>query len=84
MLNYIDNLGLRQTIESHLEQANYHKMLSEKIQKKRGKLEFISHDSRVINDACKTLIENCVLAWNWHYLETLVKMNLQIRKGLLK
>jgi len=68
ILNYIDTLDLRQTIETHLEKADFHKELARKIQKPLGKNEFITHENRIINDGCKILLENCILAWNLLYL----------------
>jgi TnpA family transposase len=73
MLNYIDNLELRQAIESHLTKADIYKNQSALIQKPLGKTEYIPHDDRILNDACKTLTERCITAWNYLHLSDIIE-----------
>jgi hypothetical protein len=68
ILKYIDTLELRQTIERHLAKAALHAGLSKFIQKPPGKSEFIPYEDREFNDACASLLKNCILAWNFAYL----------------
>ncbi|MBF0234419.1 MAG: Tn3 family transposase [Desulfamplus sp.] len=68
MLKYIDNLKLRQTIETHWTKSKYHQKLSSLLQTPPKPSEFTSYQDRELNAACKTLIQNCILAWNYLYL----------------
>jgi len=73
MLNYIKNMELRQAIENHLTKADIYKSQSALIQKPQGKTEFIPHDDRILNNACKTLTERCITAWNYLHLSDMIE-----------
>ncbi len=68
ILKYIDSVELRQTIERHLDKVQFHAGLSNFIQKPRRAFELISFNDRQFNDACASLLKNCILAWNFDYL----------------
>ncbi len=73
MLNYINSLELRQAIENHLTKADIYKSQSALIQKPQGKTEFVPHDDRILNNACKTLTELCITAWNYLHLSDMIE-----------
>ena len=68
ILKYIDKVELRQTIEHHLDKAQFHAGLSKFIQKPQRASEFISFNDKEFNDACASLLKNCIIAWNFDYL----------------
>lgn len=70
ILKYIDKVELRQTIERHLDKAQFHVGLSKFIQKPQRASEFISFNDKEFNDACASLLKNCIMAWNFDYLAT--------------
>ena len=84
ILRYIESVELRQIIEAHLEKTDIYKKMSVSIQKTTGKTKFIPYENRKLNDACKVLIENCILAWNYLYLATVIKETTSNKDKLLK
>ena len=84
ILKYIQSVELRQIIEAHLAKANIYKQMSASIQKPIGMSEFIPYESKILNDACKVLIENCILAWNYLYLAKVIKETSSNKDELLK
>lgn len=68
ILKYIDRVELRQTIERHLGKAEFHTGFSNFIQKPQRASEFISFEDKKFNDACASLLKNCITAWNFDYL----------------
>ncbi len=68
ILKYIDRVELRQAIEHHLDKAQFHAGMSKFIQKPQRASEFISFTDKEFNDACASLLKNCILAWNFDYL----------------
>ena len=68
LLNYINTLELRQTIEAHVSKRKYHHKLSSLIQAPLKPSEFISYENRELNAACLNLIQSCIQVWNCVYL----------------
>lgn len=84
ILKYIQSVELRQIIEAHLAKVDIYKQMSASIQKPRRMSEFIPYESKMLNDACKVLIENCILAWNYLYLAKVIKETSSNKDELLK
>ena len=84
ILKYINNVELRQSIEIHLEKSDFHRKMEMKIQKTPGKMEYISHSDRILNDLCMQLIKKCVIAWNYLYLSNMVDTESKDNDELIK
>ena len=84
ILKYIQSVELRQIIEAHLAKGDIYKKMSASIQKPRRMSEFIPYEIKILNDTCKVLIENCIIAWNYLYLAKVIKETSSNKDELLK
>ena len=73
LLRYIDDVGLRQDIEKQLNKTeSIHKFAKAVFFGNNQEFQQQSKEDQLRTDACKRLIENAIICWNYLYLSDLI------------
>ena len=73
LLRYIDDVGLRQDIEKQLNKTeSIHKFAKAVFFGNNQEFQQQSKEDQLRTDACKRLIENTIICWNYLYLSDLI------------
>lgn len=86
LLNYMDDETLRKIVQKQLNKGeNANKFARAIFYGNSGEIRFASRQEQLLADACKRLIQNIIIAWNYLYLTDLVlKSPIQERKKLIQ
>lgn len=86
LLNYMDDETVRQIVQKQLNKGeNANKFARAVFYGNSGEIRFASREEQLLSDACKRLIQNIIIAWNYLYLTDLVlKSPAQERKKLIQ
>jgi TnpA family transposase len=86
LLNYMDDETIRQIVQKQLNKGeNANKFARAVFYGNSGEIRFSSREEKLLADACKRLIQNIIIAWNYLYLTDLVlKIPTQERKKLIQ
>lgn len=86
LLIYMDDETLRQIVQKQLNKGeNINKFGRAVFYGNSGEVRFASREEQLLADACKRLIQNVIIAWNYLYLTDLVlKSSVQERKKLIQ
>jgi TnpA family transposase len=73
LLKYMDDEGLRKRIDHQLEKIeSAHRFARAVFYANNGEIRFASKEEQLLTDACKRLIQNAIICWNYLYLTRLV------------
>lgn len=86
ILNYIDNLGLRQAIEKQLNKIeSLHRLAKFIFFGNNQEFDYPTKEEQEIAEGCKRLIELCIICWNYLYIgQFLAKKSNSERKKYIK
>jgi TnpA family transposase len=86
LLEYMDDVILRQIIQKQLNKGeNANKFASAVNWGNNGEIKFASRTEQLLVDACRRLIQNIILAWNYIYMsDAIFKANPKDRGELIK
>lgn len=86
MLEYLDSEELRKLIPGQLNKGeNSNKFARAVSYENGGEIKFASKEEQLLSDACRRLIQNIIIAWNYLYLSDLVfKASPEEREKIIK
>lgn len=86
LLQYMDDVSLRQVIQKQLNKGeNANKFARAVSWGNSGEIKFASKSEQLLADACRRLIQNSIIAWNYLYMSNeVLKANPTERRTLIK
>jgi TnpA family transposase len=84
VLQYMDDEFLRRRIDTQLNKIeNAHQFARAVFYGNSGEIQYASKEQQLISDACKRLIQNAIVCWNYLYLSDLIDQTRQEDRVLL-
>ncbi len=85
LLQYIDDLDLRQAIEKQLNKTeSYHSFAKAIAFARNQELNYATRDEQMIAEGCKRLIANAIICWNYLYITKKYKLATDEEKREIK
>lgn len=85
LLKYIDDVDFRKEIQKILNKVEgSNKLANAVFHGKNKEFKYAGKNEQLVADACKRLIENSIICWNYAYLTDLIaKETSEVQKGII-